>query len=114
MSKTHFVHITPNLYFLDKQTAMADANTSVYNPGSPAEAGAMGMVLVVMFASLFVGFKTPETVVRAKSFIHPPSVGAVPTWCARLLPCCFVSARMPASREAVRLRKRNVVTQACR
>ncbi|CAN0357898.1 unnamed protein product [Ectocarpus sp. 8 AP-2014] len=39
---------------------MADSSDS---SGSPAEAAFMGVVLTVMFISLFVGLKTPETVV---------------------------------------------------
>lgn len=40
---------------------MADSSDS---SGSPAEAAFMGVVLTAMFISLFVGLKTPETVVR--------------------------------------------------
>lgn len=43
---------------------MADDDSSSDNPGSPGEAGFMVAVLVVMFVALFVGWKTPETVVR--------------------------------------------------
>lgn len=47
---------------------MADSVDSS-NPGSPGEAAFMGVVLVVMFICLFIGWKTPETVVRpARSF----------------------------------------------
>lgn len=42
---------------------MAD-DDSRGNQGSPGWAGFMGVVLVAMFIALFVGWKTPETVVR--------------------------------------------------
>ncbi|CAM9142570.1 unnamed protein product [Hapterophycus canaliculatus] len=40
-----------------------DDDSSSSDPGSPGEAGFMAAVLVVMFICLFVGWKTPETVV---------------------------------------------------
>lgn len=42
---------------------MADSDDSS-DEGSPAKASFMGVVLVVMFICLFIGWKTPETVVR--------------------------------------------------
>lgn len=35
--------------------------------GSPGEAAFMGVVLIVMFLCLFMGWKTPETVVSLTS-----------------------------------------------
>lgn len=44
---------------------MADTSSSDSSPGSPGEAVFMGVVLLFMFGCLFIGWKTPETVVRA-------------------------------------------------
>lgn len=43
---------------------MADSADDDTQQGSPGKAAFMGVVLVVMFLCLFVGWKTPETVVR--------------------------------------------------
>eukprot|EP00903_Cladosiphon_okamuranus_P007706 g7468.t1 len=42
---------------------MEVSSESESSPGSPLEAGFMGVVLLVMFVCLFIGWKTPETVV---------------------------------------------------
>lgn len=47
---------------------MADTSSSDSSPGSPGEAAFMGVVLLFMFGCLFVGWKTPETVVCALFF----------------------------------------------
>lgn len=39
-------------------------DSSESSPGSPGEAAFMAVLLMVMFVSLFIGWKTPETVVR--------------------------------------------------
>lgn len=44
---------------------MADDDSSSGDQGSPEWAAFMVVVLVAMFVALFVGWKTPETVVRA-------------------------------------------------
>ncbi len=57
-----------------------DVDSDESSSGSPGEAGFMSVVLLAMFVCLFIGWKTPETVVCLSATI----VLAAATLCAVL------------------------------